>query len=226
LRAAQNEAERTAQMSQSRLDEEEIELNEQEAAEAARLTIEAAKAKSNRSRVRRELERKCFEVNAVLSETLAQIEDDDNNDLRSSHGLDAESVGDWVSTTHRQNLEVSDASVLAHYTLPFTNSEVSSTVTTNVIPTCMIVTPSSHNVNMVDTTSASLVNFNNLNIPLSNGAIVDPTVSINHVSQTLRVKEKIWLFPGCFPVVFRLSLVLPLTFQTTSQRHEEFPLLV
>jgi hypothetical protein len=35
-----------------------------------------------------------------------QIEDDNINDLRSSHGLDAESVGDWVGTTHGQSLEV------------------------------------------------------------------------------------------------------------------------
>jgi hypothetical protein len=120
LRAAQNEAERKACISQSRLDEEKLELNEQEAAEAARLkmaaddAIVAEKAKSNRSRVRRELERKRFEVDAALSETIAQIEDDNNNDLRSSHGLDAESISDWVSTTHSQNLEVSNASILAH----------------------------------------------------------------------------------------------------------------
>jgi hypothetical protein len=156
--------------------------------------MEAEKTKSNRARVRQELERKRFEVHAALSETLAQIEDE-NNDLRSSHGLDAESIGNWVSTTHSQNLEVSNASILAHYTLPFTNSEAPSTVTNNVTPTCPIVTSSCHN--MVDTASTSISNFNNLNIPLSTGAIVDPTVSINHVSQRKRNPVVSRLFPGC-----------------------------
>jgi hypothetical protein len=31
---------------------------------------------------------------------LAQIKDENANDLRSSHGLDAASVGDWVDKTH------------------------------------------------------------------------------------------------------------------------------
>jgi BRCT domain type II-containing protein len=57
LRTAQNEGARTARLTQDLIDEEELELNEQEVADAARLMMEGAKAESNRTRVRRELER-------------------------------------------------------------------------------------------------------------------------------------------------------------------------
>jgi hypothetical protein len=121
LRAAQNEAARTARLAQDLIDEEELEVNGQEAADAARLmetestrlkmaaddAIVAAKAKSKGTRARRELERKRFEINATLSETLAQIEDD--------YGLDAEDVDGWVGTTHGQTLEVYNVPVVSGF---------------------------------------------------------------------------------------------------------------
>jgi hypothetical protein len=67
-------------------------LNEAAKVECAKLK-EAAGAKANRSRARREIERKHFEVDATHNERLAQIEDE-SNDFNSSHGLDVESIGD------------------------------------------------------------------------------------------------------------------------------------
>jgi Asp-tRNA(Asn)/Glu-tRNA(Gln) amidotransferase C subunit len=203
LRIAQNEAERIARLAKDVIDEEELELDAQEAAEAAKLVEEAAKveaarlkeaakAKANRSRARREMERKRFEVYATHSEMLAQIEDE-SNDLSSSHGLDAESIGNWVSSIHNQNVEASNASILAPYTLPSINNVVQSTVA-NVVPICEVVTPSSHN--MIDSTSTSLINSDN--VPLSIGDNVNSTAYNNQVSQRL--------FPDGFPAVSSMNI--------------------
>jgi hypothetical protein len=74
--------------------------------EAARIaadnTLIAAKVKTDGARVRGELDRRRFEIEAILSESLAQIEDENANDLVSSHGLDAARVSDWVGKTHSQ----------------------------------------------------------------------------------------------------------------------------
>jgi hypothetical protein len=95
----------TARLAQDLIDEEELELEEQEAAEDAELMRQAAKAKkeaakAKMSRARREVERKRFEINATYSETLAEIED--------YYGLDADG---WVGTTHGQSLEVDEVPV-------------------------------------------------------------------------------------------------------------------
>jgi hypothetical protein len=115
MRTALNEAAQTARLAHNLIDEEEQEQEVAAKMEAAKVAADnimiTAKAKSKGARARRELSRKRFEINATLSETLAQIEDDYSNDLRSSHGLDAESVGDWVGTTHGQSLEVDEVPV-------------------------------------------------------------------------------------------------------------------
>ena len=75
FRMRSEEVVRTARLAQDLIDEEELELEEQEAAEDAELMLqaakveaarlkEAAKAKANMSRARREVERKRFEINA------------------------------------------------------------------------------------------------------------------------------------------------------------------
>lgn len=172
-------------------------------------TLIAAKTKTKGARVRRELEKKRFEIDATLSESLAQIEDDNINDFGSSHGLNAESVGDCAGTTHGQNPEVynvpvgpgtgnrvissqvsmpevasgvvPNTSVLAPYTLPFTNSAIPSPVRTNVVPFCPIIPSSQRDVSMVVPISTSQVNINDSNIfPLTTDAIVDPPVPITN----------------------------------------------
>jgi hypothetical protein len=180
--------EEAAKVEAVRLEVKAARLEEAAKVEAARLK-EAAKAKANRSRARREMERKRFEVDATHSEMLAQIEDE-NNDLSSSHGLDAESIGIWVSSIHNQNVEASNASILAPYTLPSINNVVQSTVA-NVVPICVVVTPSSHN--MVDSASTSLINSDNVNVPLTIGDNVNSTAYNDQVSQRL--------FPDGFPAV-------------------------
>jgi hypothetical protein len=172
----------------------------------------AAKTKTNGARVRRGLERKRFEIDATLSESLAQIEDENVNDLVSSHGLNAESVGDWIGTTHGQTLEVYNvpvgpgiedrvispqvsmpevdsgvvpsAPVLAPYAFPFTNSAIPSTVRTNVVPFCPIVLSSQCDVSMVVTNSTpQLLLDQSSTTPQLTDAIVDLPVPITNVTQ-------------------------------------------
>jgi hypothetical protein len=136
LRTTQNEAARIAHLAQSRIDEEERDLDEQEVAvaaqqmlEAARIAVDnaliAAKAKTDGARVRRELERRRFEVEATLSESLAQIEDKNANDVVSSHGMDATSVSDWVGTTHGQTMETYDVPLIPGMESRVTSTQVS-----------------------------------------------------------------------------------------------------
>jgi hypothetical protein len=98
-------------MEQARIDEEERNLKEQEGADSANLAADnaifaannaifAAKARSRGARVRQELNHRRFEVGAVLSESLARIEDENVNDMGSAHGLDAVSIHNWVNGTH------------------------------------------------------------------------------------------------------------------------------
>jgi hypothetical protein len=101
LRIAQNEAARIAHLAQSSINKEERDLEEREEMEAARI---AANAKTEGSKVRQELERRRFEVEATLTESLAQLEDENVSDLVSSHGLDATSISNWVGTTHGQTM--------------------------------------------------------------------------------------------------------------------------
>jgi hypothetical protein len=107
MRTAQNEAARTARLAHDLIDEEEQEQEVAATMEAAKMAADnmiAAKAKSKGARARREFERKRFEINATLSETLAQIEDDYINDQRSSHGLDTEIVGSGDSEMSPQSI--------------------------------------------------------------------------------------------------------------------------
>jgi hypothetical protein len=102
MQEEQNQANQRVQMEQARIDEEERNLEEQEAADSANLAanlaaesaklaanlaannanleannaILAAKARSRGARVRQELDHRRFEVGAALSESLARIEDE------------------------------------------------------------------------------------------------------------------------------------------------------
>jgi hypothetical protein len=66
------------------IDKEERNLEEQTAAASMEVAIIAAKAKTDGAKVRRELDRRRFEIEATLSESLAQIEDENANDLSSA----------------------------------------------------------------------------------------------------------------------------------------------
>jgi hypothetical protein len=159
LRAAQNEAARTARLVQDLIDEEELEVNEQEAADAARLAVKAAtasmiaaKAKSKGARARREFERKSFEINATLSEALAQIDDD--------YGLDAEDVDGWVGTTHGQTLEVYNVPVVPGFgdsemKPQVSTPEVASGVSANCSTCLDVPVPGNEELETVD--SANLI---------------------------------------------------------------------
>jgi hypothetical protein len=83
---------RRAREEEKLIDEAEEDLVEQE-------TILAAKAKSRGARARRELEDRRFEVAATRRESLAQLEEEMANGVRSACGLDVESVSSWVDGT-------------------------------------------------------------------------------------------------------------------------------
>jgi hypothetical protein len=140
----QNQANRRVQMEQVCIDEEERNLEEQEATTAVNSAILAAKARSREARVRQELDHKRFEVGAVLSESLARIEDENVNDMGYAHGLDAAIIHNWVNGTH-DNMAPEGGNTTPSVTNPSTSQPASGPdvmnltepVTTNVDPYTM-----------------------------------------------------------------------------------------